>query len=133
MFETYFRAATPIEELAGMAIGSRPAARGTSGAPRRPRPAARHPVGLRVVPVARQPAGLVRRRERPRGYIAEHGEAGIARLRELYRTWPFFASVLDNAEMSIAKADMQVARRYAGLAPTPSPARSGDASGASTG
>ena len=32
--------------------------------------------------------------------------------------WPFFASVLDNAEMSIAKADMQVARRYAGLAPT---------------
>jgi len=40
-------------------------------------------------------------------------------LRELYLAWPFFASVLDNAEMSIAKADMQVARRYAGLAPSP--------------
>ena len=52
------------------------------------------------------------------GYMREHGEAGLARLRELYLRWPFFASVLDNAEMSIAKADMQVARRYAGLAPT---------------
>ena len=54
-----------------------------------------------------------------RGYIDEQGEAGLSRLRELYLAWPFFASVLDTVEMSIAKADMQVARRYAGLAPTP--------------
>ena len=44
---------------------------------------------------------------------------GSRRLQESYRTWPFLAGVIDTAEMSIAKADMQVAWRYAGLAPTP--------------
>ena len=103
-----------------MAIGSRPAARATGGAPRGAGPAASHPVGLRLVAVARQPARLVRRRQRPaRATSTSTATAGLARLRELYLAWPFFASVLDTAEMSIAKADMQVARRYAGLAPTP--------------
>ena len=118
VFETYFRAATPIEELAGMAIGSRPAARATAGAPRGLEQ-------LRAIPWVF--AWSQSRANLPgwygvgsalSGYMAEHGEEGIARLRELYLSWPFFASVLDNAEMSIAKADMQVARRYAGLAPT---------------
>jgi phosphoenolpyruvate carboxylase len=118
VFETYFRAATPIEELAGMAIGSRPAARATVGAPRTLEQ-------LRAIPWVF--AWSQSRANLPgwygvgsalRGYIDEHGEAGLAQLRELYLGWPFFASVLDTAEMSIAKADMQVARRYAGLAPT---------------
>jgi phosphoenolpyruvate carboxylase len=52
-------------------------------------------------------------------YLAAHGEAGLARLRESYRSWPFLAGVIDTAEMSLAKADMQVARRYAGLVPDP--------------
>ena len=34
----------------------------------------------------------------------------------LYRTWPFFASLLDNAELSLARADIGVARQYAALA-----------------
>ena len=29
--------------------------------------------------------------------------------------WPFFASVLSNAEMGCAKADLQIARRYVAL------------------
>jgi phosphoenolpyruvate carboxylase len=34
----------------------------------------------------------------------------------LYRAWPFLASVIDNAEMILAKADMGIGRRYASLA-----------------
>ena len=37
-------------------------------------------------------------------------------LADLYRRWPFFASVIDNAELSLAKADMTTFRRYADLA-----------------
>jgi phosphoenolpyruvate carboxylase len=42
----------------------------------------------------------------------------LADLRTLYRSWPFFASVLDNTELSLAKADIQIAARYASLANT---------------
>jgi phosphoenolpyruvate carboxylase len=31
--------------------------------------------------------------------------------------WPFFASFLENVELSLAKADMTIGERYAGLAP----------------
>ena len=44
---------------------------------------------------------------------------GIGEFARLYRAWPFLASVLDNAEMILAKADMGVARRYASLASGP--------------
>ncbi len=133
VFETYFRAATPIEELAGMTIGSRPAARAAAGGQSGLEQ-------LRAIPWVF--AWSQSRANLPgwygvgsalAGYMDEHGEDGTARLRELYRAWPFFASVLDTAEMSIAKADMQVARRYAGLAPTPQSRRSGAGSAANTG
>ncbi len=137
-FEDYFRAATPIEELAGLAIGSRPAARasgggggadagGASGGRDRP-PVARGGSleSLRAIPWvfawsqsrANLPGwyGIGTALER---FELEHGEVGLARLRELYAAWPFFASVLDTAEMSLAKADMQVAGRYAELATGP--------------
>lgn len=48
-----------------------------------------------------------------------HGADGLAEITRLYRSWPFLASILDNAEMILAKADMGVARRYASLAPGP--------------
>ena len=81
-FEAFFRAATPIEELAGP--GHRLPARG-AGARRRPAAshdghAARHPVGLLVVPVAPQPARLVRGGQRARGVpaAARRGRPGAA-------------------------------------------------------
>jgi phosphoenolpyruvate carboxylase len=37
----------------------------------------------------------------------------------LYRSWPFLASVIDNAEMILAKADMGIGRRYASLTSGP--------------
>jgi phosphoenolpyruvate carboxylase len=47
---------------------------------------------------------------------ARGGREVIDQLAALYRRWPFFASVLDNAELSLAKADMGIFRRYADLA-----------------
>jgi phosphoenolpyruvate carboxylase len=39
------------------------------------------------------------------------------RLREMYDGWPFFRAILDNAEMSLRKADMGIAALYSALAP----------------
>ncbi len=36
-------------------------------------------------------------------------------LREMYRSWPYFKAQIDFMEMSAAKADMHIARRYAEL------------------
>jgi phosphoenolpyruvate carboxylase len=41
---------------------------------------------------------------------AEKG--GPARLREIVREWPFFAAILENAELSLAKTDRAIAARY---------------------
>jgi phosphoenolpyruvate carboxylase len=39
----------------------------------------------------------------------------LRQLQDLYRTWPFFSSALANMEMVLAKSDMAIAGRYAGL------------------
>src|SRR4029077_7672414 len=49
-------------------------------------------------------------------YRVAHGDAGLEAIATLARDWPFLSSLLDNAEMSLAKADMGVARLYAALA-----------------
>ena len=38
-------------------------------------------------------------------------------LREMYKGWPFFKSLLDNTEMSLLKADMEIAALYVDLVP----------------
>jgi phosphoenolpyruvate carboxylase len=38
------------------------------------------------------------------------------KLSQLYREWPFFRAVIDNAELALAKADMDIAASYARLA-----------------
>lgn len=113
-FARFFWAATPIEEIATLRLGSRPAAR-IAGR--------RELETLRAIPwvFAWSQArinlpgwyGLGTALE---AYRRAHGEAGLERLAALYRDWPFFATVLDNAELSLAKADMAAGRRYAALA-----------------
>lgn len=38
-------------------------------------------------------------------------------LQEMYAAWPFFRSLFDNAEMSLLKADMEIAALYSALMP----------------
>ena len=40
---------------------------------------------------------------------------GLAALRDMYRHWPFFRTLLDNAEVSLAKTDLGIAAEYAAL------------------
>lgn len=113
-FESYFLAATPILELSGLAIGSRPAAR-QAGAWAGLGP-------LRAIPWVF--AWSQSRANIPGWYgtgtaITDYRRSDsrrLARLRDLYRSWPFFASFLDNTELALAKADMSIAQRYASLA-----------------
>jgi phosphoenolpyruvate carboxylase len=49
------------------------------------------------------------------GLAAAESTAGMAELRRAYREWPLLATLLDNAEMSMAKTDRAIAARYLGL------------------
>ena len=122
-FAAFFRDITPIAELSDLRLGSRPAARGRAGGFEADMP----PIdALRAIPWTfawsqsriNVPGwyGLGSALE---AFRAAHGDEGLAEIGRLYRSWPFLASVLDNAEMILAKADMGVARRYASLASSP--------------
>jgi phosphoenolpyruvate carboxylase len=41
---------------------------------------------------------------------------GVARARALYKEWPFFHALVDNARLALARADVDVAEHYARLA-----------------
>jgi phosphoenolpyruvate carboxylase len=121
-FVSFFRLVTPIDEIATLRLGSRPAARRSSrGAGRAPPSPS---IGeLRAIPWVF--AWSQARIDLPgwfglgsalEGYAEAHGEAGVRELVRLHRSWPFFASLLDNAELSLARADIGVARQYATLA-----------------
>ena len=43
-------------------------------------------------------------------------EDGAAELRAMYAEWPFFRTLVDNAQLSLRQADLTIARRYATLA-----------------
>jgi phosphoenolpyruvate carboxylase len=110
-FEEFFWESTVITEIAELNIGSRPASRNKS----------RSIETLRAIPWVFSWAQC--RLMLPGWYgfgsaVAEW-QAGrddrLALLREMNREWPFFASVLSNMEMVLAKADLAVASRYAGL------------------
>jgi phosphoenolpyruvate carboxylase len=117
-FASFFRDVTPIRELSDLRLGSRPAARGRDAAPSID--------SLRAIPWTFAWAqsrinlpgwyGLGSALE---AYHWAHGEAGLDAIARLARDWPFLSSLLDNAEMSLAKADMGVARTYAALAKGP--------------
>ena len=112
-FLDYFHEATPIDHIGALNIGSRPARRkATQG------------IGdLRAIPWVF--AWTQSRVNLPSWYgvgaalenwIANGDRAErLAQLREMYRDWPFFRTVLDNVQMGLAKADMFVAAQYADL------------------
>ncbi|QSQ25120.1 phosphoenolpyruvate carboxylase [Pyxidicoccus parkwayensis] len=110
-FLELFTAATPVEEIASLPIGSRPSKRKAGGLET-----------LRAIPWVF--AWTQNRAILPgwygvgsalEAYAKEEG--GAAMLKRMYREWPFFRTVIDNVTMVLAKTDMAIAGRYAKLAP----------------
>ncbi|HEY8742143.1 MAG TPA: phosphoenolpyruvate carboxylase, partial [Chloroflexota bacterium] len=110
-FLQYFTAATPIEELSALNIGSRPARRS----------AGQGLDDLRAIPWVF--AWMQNRHVLPSWYAVGSTLGGyitadlehLRTLQEMYRSWPFFKSLLDNLQMTLAKADMRIAAAYARL------------------
>jgi phosphoenolpyruvate carboxylase len=107
-FLEYWRAATPIEEISRLRLGSRPAAR---------RGGALSRADVRAIPWVF--SWMQSRFNLPGWYGLGSGlsVAEPARLRAMYAGWPFFRALLDNAEMSLLKADLGIAALYSDLAP----------------
>ena len=106
----YAVAATPIEEVAALPIGSRPSARraGLSFD------------DLRAIPWVfswnQSRHGIPGWYGLGSALDAIADTEGPARARDLYREWPFFAALVDNAQLALARADLDVAACYARLA-----------------
>jgi phosphoenolpyruvate carboxylase len=106
-FVDYFYGATPISEIADLNIGSRPTSR----------QAARSLGALRAIPWVFSWSQSRAMLPGWYGFGSAVAEAGLstAELAELHESWPFFSSALANMEMVLAKADLGIAGRYAGL------------------
>jgi len=110
-FAEYFWQATPIDLIEHLRLGSRPARRIQSSDIRQ----------LRAIPWVF--AWTQSRHLLSAWYGVGHAlEAfartepkGLAGLRDMYEHWPFFRTLIDNAELSLAKADLGIAAEYAAL------------------
>ncbi|MDB5881484.1 MAG: ppc, partial [Ramlibacter sp.] len=114
-FTDYFFGSTPINEIAQLNIGSRPASR----------KAMQRIEDLRAIPWSFSWGQC--RLSLPGWYgfgsaVDEflHAEPGAAKerlamLRKMYRQWPFLRALLSNMDMVLAKSDLSLASRYAEL------------------
>jgi phosphoenolpyruvate carboxylase len=107
-FVEFFRLVTPVDELALLEIGSRPA--------RRPNDAD-YLASLRAIPWVF--AWTQNRVLLPAWFGCGTALSSLApdELRRLYDEVPFFGTVVDNLEMTLAKSSLDVARGYLELVP----------------
>jgi phosphoenolpyruvate carboxylase len=113
-FVDYFWASTVITEISTLNIGSRPASRKKTRAIE----------DLRAIPWVFSWAqcrlmlpGWYGFGSAVEAWIAEHPDKGMPFLKELYREWPFFRTLLSNMDMVLAKSSIAIASRYAELVP----------------
>jgi phosphoenolpyruvate carboxylase len=107
-FIDYFRRATPIEAIETLQIGSRPARRKGKQSLE----------DLRAIPYT---FAWTQSRHLLTGYygLGAGLEPEVGKrpelVQQLYREWPFFRAMVDNAELGLAKSDLSIAREYTSL------------------
>jgi phosphoenolpyruvate carboxylase len=115
-FLVYYTAATPLEELALLNIGSRPARRSST----------RALSDLRAIPWVF--AWTQNRHFVPGWYgvgsalgafLEIRGERGEALLHRMFTETPLFRLIIDEVEKTLVQVDMKLARAYAELVPDP--------------
>ncbi|MEK7278709.1 MAG: phosphoenolpyruvate carboxylase, partial [Chloroflexota bacterium] len=121
-FIEYWQTATPVDEISRLRIGSRPAAR---------RGGALQVTHIRAIPWVfswmqsrfNLPGwyGLGTALKPPTSTLqlppSNLQSPSPEILRDMYAHWPFFRAILDNAEMSLLKADLGIAALYSELVP----------------
>ena len=109
-FVDYFRTATPIDVIERMTLGSRPSRRRSM----------RGVQDLRAIPwvFAWTQCRSILTGWYGLGAALEYGAAeyGEEALSEMARDWPFFANLLDDVEMVLAKCDLDIAEAFSRLA-----------------
>ncbi|KFN46183.1 hypothetical protein N790_01945 [Arenimonas malthae CC-JY-1] len=109
-FVGYFRAATPIDVIERLRIGSRPSKRGNAGGVS----------SLRAIPWvfawSQNRCGLTAWLGVGTGLAQGIERFGHAAVAEMARDWPFFATLVDDVEMVLAKSDLGIFERYSRLA-----------------
>jgi phosphoenolpyruvate carboxylase len=106
-FPAFFRRATPIREIGDLPIASRPVSRSSGETIE----------DLRAIPWV---FAWTQSRVNLTGWFGlgagleavASTPGGLGRLRQMALRWPFFASFLENAELSLAKADPGIAKAY---------------------
>ncbi|MGC1585760.1 MAG: phosphoenolpyruvate carboxylase [Rhodomicrobium sp.] len=113
-FNEYFFAATPISEISGLNIGSRPASRRDS----------ERIEDLRAIPWSfswgqsrTALPGWFGFGSAVKAFTGASPKEGMRLLKQMNEEWPFFRALLSNMDMVLAKADMRLAERYADLVP----------------
>ena len=117
-FAEWFARISPLEEIGGLRIGSRPSRRGLS----------RSAVSLDDLRAIPWVFAWSQTRVNLPGWFglgsglaavvqsgADSDGAGLAELQWAYAEWPLFNVLIDNAEMSLAKTDRRIAERYLAL------------------
>ncbi|WP_407067637.1 phosphoenolpyruvate carboxylase [Marilutibacter alkalisoli] len=112
-FPAYFRAATPIDVIERLRIGSRPS--------KRPSGDKAPGIGsLRAIPWvfawAQNRAGLTAWYGVGTALQKALGTHGRDTLAEMARDWPYFGTLVDDVEMVLAKSDPAIFERYSQLA-----------------
>jgi phosphoenolpyruvate carboxylase len=107
-FINFWQTATPLDEIKRLHIGSRPTSRAKSDA-------VNH---IRAIPWVF--SWMQSRFNLPGWYGLGSGLSSLTDsdlLKEMYEKWPFFNTMLQNTEMSLLKADMDIAALYVDLVP----------------
>ena len=111
-FLDYFYEATPVSEIGGLNIGSRPSHRKK---------------GDRSKNSVRAIGWVFSWAQSRQTFPAWYGIGSslsawcggkperLETLRSMYRDWPFFRNLLSNAQMALSKSDMSIAKEYASL------------------